>query len=144
MTTSSATGAGVLGSSNDQPGTLTMKQAFMSVKNKFSPQKNNIYKVQPEPDRVLVRPLTGDDMAKKMRPGLKVIRAINDLDIGNSPGTVLYSDDDKNWCAVRWESTGEVSFHLMGTETITGRKVYSLRFYHEKSGTTSQSGQGID
>ena len=143
LTASSAPGAGVLGSSNDQPG--TMKQAFMSVKNKLSPQKtSNMYRVQPEPDRVLVRPLTGEDMAKKMRPGLKVIRAINDLDIGNSPGTVLYSDDDKNWWAVRWENTEEVSFHLMGTDTITGRKVYSLRFYHEKSGNTGQSGQGID
>ena len=82
--------------------------------------------------------LTDDEeMARMMRPGLRVSRGKNwdegGID-GNGPGTVIREHPKfKHWWQVKWDRTGKTDYHQMGT-TITrldtirsSGKIYRLK-----------------
>ena len=77
--------------------------------------------------------LTYEEMAKIMRPGLRVIRgkdwnqARDGDEDGNGPGTVLSEDaNTKNLWKVRWDNNYE-QWYLMGATDALGKKVYRLK-----------------
>ena len=81
-----------------------------------------------------------EEMARRMRPGLRVIRGKNwifgEID-GNGPGTVIREHPKfKHWWQVKWDRTGKTDYHQMGTTATrldttrpSGEKIYRWDFF---------------
>ena len=72
-----------------------------------------------------------EEMARRMRPGLRVIRGKNwifgGID-GNGPGTVIREHPKfKHWWQVKWDRTGKTDYHQMGTTKPSVEKIYRLK-----------------
>ena len=77
-----------------------------------------------------------EEMARMIRPGLRVIRGKNwengqvwdsSQTDKNGPGTVIRKHPEiRNWWQVKWDRTGKTVYHQMGAG-LTGEKIYRLK-----------------